>query len=346
MKRPENRIFALLLLICLSFTARAQDFHYTQFYAAPLHLSPAFTGSMETTRIGVNYRKQWPGLGYEFNATSIYLDTYFYETNFSVGFSANNFEESLLKIRNVDLAAYVSYRLQLGSQASLRFGGQFGAVNRSITLQELVFGDQIDLLTRSINPGSMDLLPDEESRWYPDISFGALVQTPDFWLGVSSHHVTQPNIGYLDENIGNNLPIKWGLHGGWVRDLDRRRFKSANDPPKVLSVSFNYKRQGSFQQIEVIPQVQLYEFIVGAGFRNITRFNDLPDQNSINGLIGFNLKQGITLGYSYDYMLNRFSSPAHVSHEISLFFVNVGEKKNRQTILPCYMENQPSTWRY
>ena len=331
----------LLLYACLitgSTGVLAQDFQFTQFYAAPLNLNPAFAGAMETTRIGINYRKQWPGLGYDFNASGMYFDSFIDETNVGFGFSASQFSESLLNIRSSDIAGYLSYKLLLNFESFLRFGGQLGLVNRSLTLQELVFGDQIDLLNRTVNPNTIDLLPGEDNKWYPDIAFGALLQIPDFWFGVSSSHVTRPNIGFLDDGIGNNLPIKWDVHGGYVKDLDNRLFKTSTIR-KVFSVSFNYKKQGSFQQIEVIPQIQVENFIGGLGFRNITRFNELPDQNSINAVLGFSLLSGITMAYSYDYMLNRFSSPAHVSHEVSIYFTDLRKKKFMQTILPCPPSN-------
>ncbi|NHE57359.1 PorP/SprF family type IX secretion system membrane protein [Cyclobacterium plantarum] len=334
---------ACLCLITGWNKALGQDFHFTQFYAAPLNLSPAFAGAMETSRVGLNYRKQWPGLGYDFNAAGFYFDTYLDKSNVGIGLSASQFTESFLSIRSADIAGYISYRLKLGDESFLRFGGQFGVVNRSLTLEELVFGDQIDLLNRTVNPTTIDRLPGEDSNWYPDLSFGALLQVPDFWLGISSHHVTRPNIGFLDNGIGNNLPIKWGVHGGYVKNLDNRMFKTY-PIRKVFSVSFNYKRQGTFQQIELIPQLQVENFIGGLGFRNITRFNDLPDQNSINAVLGFNLPSGITMAYSYDYMLNRFSNPAHVSHEISIYFTDLKKKSLRDTLLPCPPGN--ANWNY
>ncbi|WP_339924585.1 PorP/SprF family type IX secretion system membrane protein [uncultured Cyclobacterium sp.] len=337
----KNIKFLMLFISCfLSYPVglKAQDFQFTQFYAAPLNLSPAFAGAMETTRVGINYRKQWPGLGYDFTASGVYYDNFIEETNVGFGISASQFSESLLNIRSTDIAGYISYKLLLNNYSFLRFGGQLGLVNRSLTLQELVFGDQIDLLNQTINPSTFDVLPGEDSKWYPDLAFGALLQVPDFWFGISSSHVSRPNIGFLDQGIGNNLPIKWAIHGGYVKNLDRRMFKSG-EIRKVFSVSFNYKKQGAFQQIEVIPQVQIENFIGGLGFRNISRFNELPDQNSINAVLGFSLMSGITMAYSYDYMLNKFSSPAHVSHEVSIYFTDLRRKKFMQTILPCPTSN-------
>ena len=38
----------------------AQDPQFSQFYAAPLYLNPAFAGSAQEARVGINYRNQWP----------------------------------------------------------------------------------------------------------------------------------------------------------------------------------------------------------------------------------------------------------------------------------------------
>ena len=41
----------------------AQDPEFTQFYANPLYLNPAFAGTGRCPRIIMNYRNQWPELG-------------------------------------------------------------------------------------------------------------------------------------------------------------------------------------------------------------------------------------------------------------------------------------------
>ncbi|MBK7667254.1 MAG: type IX secretion system membrane protein PorP/SprF [Sphingobacteriaceae bacterium] len=48
-------LFALL-------NVSAQDPQFTQFYAAPQYLNPAFTGLTTEHRFVANYRNQWPGI--------------------------------------------------------------------------------------------------------------------------------------------------------------------------------------------------------------------------------------------------------------------------------------------
>lgn len=49
-------------LLCAAGSLHAQvDAHFTQYYAYPLWLNPAFTGAIDGSwRVSGNYRKQWP----------------------------------------------------------------------------------------------------------------------------------------------------------------------------------------------------------------------------------------------------------------------------------------------
>lgn len=47
-------------IMAISFTASAQDIHFSQFYLSPLNLNPAMTGVMNcNVRLAANYRNQW-----------------------------------------------------------------------------------------------------------------------------------------------------------------------------------------------------------------------------------------------------------------------------------------------
>ena len=92
------RILYIVVFLGLCFKAAAQDTQYSQFYAAPLYLNPALTGSTQLTRIGINYRNQWPGLDQSFNSYSAYIDHYMFDYNSGIGLIFNGSQESMAQL--------------------------------------------------------------------------------------------------------------------------------------------------------------------------------------------------------------------------------------------------------
>src|SRR2546423_3472250 len=78
-----KRILVILLLI--SGAALAQDPEFTQFYANPLYLNPAFAGSSRCPRLNLNYRNQWPALTGTFVTYSASYDQHFDEISGGLG---------------------------------------------------------------------------------------------------------------------------------------------------------------------------------------------------------------------------------------------------------------------
>src|SRR5687767_3437658 len=68
----------LLLFLCgfLMFTDQiiAQDAEFSQFYANPMYLNPAFAGTNRCPRAVLNYRNQWPGIANSFVTYSASYD--------------------------------------------------------------------------------------------------------------------------------------------------------------------------------------------------------------------------------------------------------------------------------
>ncbi|MGB5929648.1 MAG: type IX secretion system membrane protein PorP/SprF, partial [Cyclobacteriaceae bacterium] len=70
-------VFLLLLIVGILPESIAQDPQFSQYYAAPLYLNPAFTGASGQGRAGLNYRNQWPSIDANFTTYSAYADYYF-----------------------------------------------------------------------------------------------------------------------------------------------------------------------------------------------------------------------------------------------------------------------------
>ncbi|TVP46848.1 MAG: type IX secretion system membrane protein PorP/SprF [Mongoliibacter sp.] len=338
---------ALVTFLCiflLGFAARAQDVQFSQFYAAPIYLNPAFAGSSEMTRFGVNYRNQWPGLDHSLNAYSAYFDHYFFGANSGVGLIVNGMNETMSGLSTSEVGLAYSYRLRLGFDSFLRFGAQGSFVSRDANLNHLVFGSQIDPNSGAIGDHSGESLLMDMRHRYADFHFGMLYNNQWGWFGLSAHHITQPNIAFIDDQI-SQWPMKLSAHGGIKVDLSQgavRNYMNNTQGASELVFAFNYKHQDPFNQLDLGMQVNLHPLVVGAWYRGLpTMGTAMPNTESIIGLVGFSLAGGIDIGYSYDFTLSQLGQAnTGGAHEISMRYSfllgnNAGSGR-KSSMMPCF----------
>jgi type IX secretion system PorP/SprF family membrane protein len=86
MMKKYNKITLILLFAALGMQGvKAQDVGYSQFFANPLYLNPAFAGSKVAPRISLAYRAQWPGLVSAFSSVSASYDQYIPDLHGGIG---------------------------------------------------------------------------------------------------------------------------------------------------------------------------------------------------------------------------------------------------------------------
>lgn len=324
----------------LSFTlASGQDFHFSQFYAAPLNLNPALTGSSELTRFGVNYRKQWPGLDFNFNGYSAFIDHYSFDLNSGIGLVINSFNEQNMKMNTTELGFLYSYKLNISEYGSIRMGTQVTYARRSGSLENLIFGDQIDVFNRRVNPNTIDYLEQMEPFGYLDLGFGLLYTNSNFWIGTSAYHLNKPKMTPNNSERNDFLFLKYGFQAGWTKDLPPSDYWGY-DSERFFTIMLNYKTQGVFSQLDFSGQIVYDSFVFGIGYRGMMNKNDLKNHDSLIGLFGFSLDNGVIIGYSYDWMISQVGSNTKGSHEFSLRYQFLaGDRKRRGQrgrVLKCF----------
>ncbi|HSJ69242.1 MAG TPA: PorP/SprF family type IX secretion system membrane protein [Anditalea sp.] len=318
----------------------AQDLQYSQFYAAPLYLNPAMTGATELTRVGFNYRKQWPGLNFDFTGYSAYIDHYSYDRKSGFGLAVNSFQESNMNIKFSDISLLYSYNLHLSNSSNIRFGAQTAIVQRDALLSSLLMGDQVDVFSSTVSPSSIDNLPDMDPFRYVDFSIGMLYQHKSFWFGTSAHHLNRPNMSFYRGSGADNLPIKYNVHAGVQIEMSPGRSPFAAQGQNYFNLVANYKNQGPFQQLDLSGQVLYQSMLMGVGYRGIPGTKELPNRDSVVLLLGVNLEGGMIFGYSFDYMVSRLGMVTHGAHEVSLryqFLAGDPKTRNRKSrALKCF----------
>ncbi|WP_114751389.1 PorP/SprF family type IX secretion system membrane protein [Pleomorphovibrio marinus] len=330
------RILVFIILFLKLGLSSAQDVQFSQFYAAPLYLNPAFTGSTEWTRVGLNFRNQWPGLDHTFVSMSAYVDHFIEHKNSGVGLIVNGTRETFAELQNMEVGALYSYRLKLGEFRFLHVGAQASFVNRYANVEQIILGTQLDIDSGTINADGNNWVTDDSQRSHADINTGLYYYAERIWFGVAAHHLTRPLISYM-ATTENRLPIRYSAHGGIKIPLKDGRIKEYLNnvrQERSLSFAFNYKRQGAFDQLDFGAELYLQPIIIGTWYRGLPTKNAMPNNEAIVGLLGFSLPNDLDLGYSYDFTISKLGlRHSGGAHEVSLRYTfrnyKLGGKRDR-----------------
>ncbi|PRY84009.1 PorP/SprF family type IX secretion system membrane protein [Mongoliibacter ruber] len=327
------RKYCLLLLLCLNTVILfAQDIQYSQFYAAPMYLNPAFAGSAEMTRVGVNFRNQWPSLDRSFVAYSAYVDHFFENKNSGIGLIINGSQETLSNLQNHEIGLLYSYRLKLGENGYLHFGLQGSYGLRAAAFDEIILGTQLDIDRGVVLPSPSNGLIDDRQIDFFDLHSGILYYNDKIWFGLATHHLTQPNMSYL-MNERDVLFRKYSAHGGvkfplrpgFINDYFNNTLQD-----RTISFAFNYKRQGIFDQLDIGTELFFEPLVLGLWYRGLPSFNGLPNNDALIGVVGFSLDNGMDIGYSYDFTISSLGfRNSGGAHEVSMRYSFVDQLWNR-----------------
>ena len=310
----------------------AQDEHFTQFYAAPTHLNPAFVGTSVQSRVGLNYRNQWPVLPKAFLTYNAYYDQYLPNINSGVGILLNHDQAGQGALSNTSVAIQYAYELRLSRMFSLRPAFQLGYVRKALHEDRLVFGDQ---LLRDGAETSFENLNYQPVGLF-DVSSGALLFSEKYWLGVSLHHINEPN-----EAVSTGISIlesKFSMHGGvrfTVGDPKRRKSR------KEIVAAFNYKQQADYNQLDIGAYIELNPMVIGLWYRGLpTKDNgfNYANRDGLNFIIGYE-DRNYKIGYSLDVSLNKLGvGSTGGAHEISISYSWANKRNKRlskRRIIPC-----------
>jgi type IX secretion system PorP/SprF family membrane protein len=305
----------------------AQDPQFSQFYSAPLYLNPAFAGSTQQARMGLNYRNQWPAIDANFVTLSAYFDTYLEDYNSGVGFLLMRDTEGQAGLKSTMVGLQYAYQLYLTNWLTFRPGIQVGFYNRNVNFADLTFGDQFNPITGEIENPSAETFGNLSKNFF-DLSFGGVFYTGNAWLGATVNHINTPNQAFEDGSDPKELPQKISLHGGIKFPFKPGIMGSGiytKPQERSLTPTFQYKKQGEFDQMDLGLYLTVEPLIFGAFYRgiptkSIAGFNN---NESIVFLVGF-AKKGkddtLNVGYSYDYTISKLGANSGGAHEVSISY--------------------------
>lgn len=329
MKKKRYAFFLQAALLLFPGLLCAQHFQFTQFYAAPLHLNPAFTGQNVCSRVSTIYRDQWPSIPGMFVTYAICYDTYLQQYNSGIGFMAMTDRAGSGKLRSTSLNLFYAYELTLTRKWMARAGFQATTSFRSVDFSSLLFGDQI---ARGGAPTSVEA-PTENSAYF-DISTGVLFYSRKYWAGFSAHHLTTPNQSLMNDE--SPLPTEFSVHAGALIPLGDEDAKNE----KSISPAVHYRAQSKFDQLDLGFYYTNEPLVLGLWYRGIPLFKayqpGYANNDAFAALIGLSVDR-VHIGYSYDMTISRLTNNTGGSHEVSFSyqFCKLKKKKRKPILISC-----------
>ncbi|MBR1784743.1 MAG: PorP/SprF family type IX secretion system membrane protein [Bacteroidales bacterium] len=310
--------------------AGAQDIPFSQFYANPVYMNPAFAGAAVAPRIALAYRSQWPSLVSPFTTVSASWDQYFDDLHGGVGaIIMTDRQGDHGAIITSKLAAMYSFRFQVSRDIFVSAALQAGVVNNALNWSEyLRFPEQISAELGVIYPNTVRP-PDNTSNMSLDFDAGVLVNGPNWYGGLAVSHLTQPNQAFYSED---RVPMKITLHGGAMFNLaeEQRRQSSLGLGTPVISPNVVYQYQGGFHYFNYGVYLDWMPFLVGVWLRH-----------GLENIDAFIFQVGVQqdyfkIGYSYDVTVSKLANATGGAHEITLgLMLPVPESKKKIKAIRC-----------
>lgn len=330
MKRSYTPILGAAVLAAT--IAHAQDPQLSQFFAAPLYLNPALTGTTFEDRISGNYRLQWTGLpkGYETYAFAYDHNS----TALNSGFGAMLMHD---KAGSFDLsftqaAVSYAYAARIDRHRTLRVGLRLAYTQREYDPSDMLFADQVirDNAPTSIEPGLL------ERASYFDAGFGAMYHTDRFWIAASMSHLNRPQQTLMVDGDAR-LPVRTSLNTGYKWAIDGKPFRKADS---FFTLAAHYKAQLKWDQLDLGGYLEHKHLCAGLWYRGLPGVKayapGYPNDDAVILMAGFQTDAQLRIVYSYDITISWLGLKSGGAHELSLQYEWPQQAKHRKFhAVPC-----------
>lgn len=295
---------AISVVLCIG-VAKAQDPEFSQFYAAPLYLNPAFAGN-GGPKINLNYRNQWPGIQNAYEHYAVSYDQYLAGLNGGLGLLVTSDNQGAGIYKTTNIGGMFAYQIKAGDNFAIKPALQATVSSRALNSTGLKF--VLDPQTGAAADNQNDPTIGQTKKVFIDFAAGLLLYSENFFAGASVDHIGEPDQSLSDKP--STLPRKITGHIGAVVPLEGGR--SRTGATKSISPNFMYQKQGAFNQLNAGLYYTAGPLVLGGWYRY-----SFTNGDAFIALIGF--KPGIVrIGYSYDFNTSALRTASAGAHEVSL----------------------------
>jgi type IX secretion system PorP/SprF family membrane protein len=301
----KTKLFSIVMMFTAIVSYAQQDAQYTQYMYNTINVNPAYAGSRGALSIFALHRTQWVGLDGAPVTNTVSVNTPFNNSKLGLGVSIVN--DEIGPSTNNSISADISYFIPVSESYRLSFGVKGTANIFDIDVTKLNPGDQTD-------PEFQNM----DNEFSPNIGAGLYLHSQKGYLGFSIPNFIETN-AYNDNDVAvYKEKINYYLIGGYVFDLSSAiKFK-----PTFMSKMTD----GTPLQLDVSGNFMFNEkFTVGVAYRWSA---------SLSAMVGFQITDGLYLGYAYDFETTELDNYNSGSHEIFLRFEMF--RKNSKMVTPRF----------
>ena len=278
------------MLTCYAGFAQ-QDAQFTQYMYNTININPAYAGSRGVMSIFGLHRTQWVGLDGAPTTNAFSINTPLNNSNLGLGVSLVN--DKIGPTSDNTLSADLSYTIPMNNDYKLSFG-----VKAS--------GNIFNLDTAKLTPADAGdpNLQNFDNEFSPNFGAGVYLHSDKLYLGLSVPNFLQDS-KYNDNDVAVfQERMNFYFIGGYVFDLSPSiKFKPAFLTKLVTGVPLQVDASANFLFFD--------KLMLGGAYRW---------DAAVSALAGFQITDGLFIGYSYDMettQLRRYNSG---SHEVFLRF--------------------------
>lgn len=303
-----KKIFCFLFLYIIAILAAIaqQDPQFSFNKVTQLTVNPGSAGNDGAMSGVILNRYQWVGFAGAPKTLvfSVGAANKVFGINSGVGFNVISDEIGFSK--NISVSLDYAYRKKT-SIGDLGIGASLGFYDMAVNGDGRWYFPSGDFW----DPNEKGFPQTETSQLAFDMGIGAFLRSKDYFVGVSATHINQAKIVLSDESR-TFLARHYYLAAGYNISL--------TDPLFELQPSVFMKTDGAAYQVDCLVDV-VYKKRYSAGLNY--RIND-----SVGVLLGFELNNGLKIGYAYDIITSALARYTGGSHEIYLSYsIDLG--KNR-----------------
>jgi type IX secretion system PorP/SprF family membrane protein len=297
----KTKIFSFVLMFTAIVSFAQQDAQFTQYMYNTININPAYAGSRGALSVFALHRTQWVGLDGAPVTNAVSINTPFYESRLGLGVSIIN--DKIGPIQENTISADLSYTIPTSETVKLSFGMKATA-------------NLFDLDVSRLNPVDDDpSLRDYNNKFSPNIGAGVYLHSDKAYVGLSVPNFLETNRYDANDVRIFKEKVNYYLIAGYIFDFSSYiKFKPALLTKMVKGAPLQVDVSGNFMFDD--------KLVVGIAYRWSA---------AVSAMVGFQVTEGMYLGYGYDLETTNLDNYNSGSHEIFLRYELFRKNKKMTT---------------